>query len=435
MPKKIAKAYEISNARINFVSLVNKAANKHQFLIVKADDGTATFQTFGRIVKADTESHYVTGIVYEPMVEDSQGNYMTEEEIAKAAHWFMKNEGSVDIQHCFKKADGCEVVESYVAKSDMEIDGQPIKKGTWLMTMEISNADVWDSISKGDITGYSMGGVGAYSLEDVELPVEKQEEPKGIFKKLAKAMGFEVVEKGAVKNQYNRRIKSDNFYTAWSALSNVLDGEKFNPETGQYEYGYTDDEDVIRAALSDFNDIVTNLLTGNVSIVKSLEKAAKEAPAPIIKAGKSLSSKNLSALKGIHESLGSFLSDFEEEPENNINKEDDTMTHEEVQNIVGEEVKKAMEPIAKQLEAITKSAEPTTPETATPETATPEMGDVSADSIAKMVGEEVQKAMEPVTKMLEPLMKSRSLPGNLNDAPGSAVTKSEAEPHYMTGMF
>ncbi len=430
MPKKIAKAYEISNARINFVSLVNKAANKHQFLIVKADDGNATFQTFGRIVKADTESHYVTGIVYEPMVEDSQGNYMTEEEIAKAAHWFMKNEGSVDIQHCFKKADGCEVVESYVAKSDMEIDGQPIKKGTWLMTMEISNADVWDSISKGDITGYSMGGVGAYSLEDVELPVEKQEEPKGIFKKLAKAMGFEVVEKGAVKNQYNRRIKSDNFYTAWSALSNVLDGEKFNPETGQYEYGYTDDEDVIRAALSDFNDIVTNLLTGNVSIVKSLEKAAKEAPAPIIKAGKSLSSKNLSALKGIHESLGSFLSDFEEEPENNINKEDDTMTHEEVQNIVGEEVKKAMEPIAKQLEAITKSAEPTTPETATPE-----MGDVSADTIAKMVGEEVQKAMEPVTKMLEPLMKSRSLPGNLNDAPGSAVTKSEAEPHYMTGMF
>ena len=430
MPKKIAKAYEISNARINFVSLVNKAANKHQFLIVKADDANATFQTFGRIVKADTESHYVTGIVYEPMVEDSQGNYMTEEEIAKAAHWFMKNEGSVDIQHCFKKADGCEVVESYVAKSDMEIDGQPIKKGTWLMTMEISNADVWDSISKGDITGYSMGGVGAYSLEDVELPVEKQEEPKGIFKKLAKAMGFEVVEKGAVKNQYNRRIKSDNFYTAWSALSNVLDGEKFNPETGQYEYGYTDDEDVIRAALSDFNDIVTNLLTGNVSIVKSLEKAAKEASAPIIKAGKSLSSKNLSALKGIHESLGSFLSDFEEEPENNINKEDDTMTHEEVQNIVGEEVKKAMEPIAKQLEAITKSAEPTTPETATPE-----MGDVSADSIAKMVGEEVQKAMEPVTKMLEPLMKSRSLPGNLNDAPGSAVTKSEAEPHYMTGMF
>lgn len=430
MPKKIAKAYEISNARINFVSLVNKAANKHQFLIVKADDGNATFQTFGRIVKADTESHYVTGIVYEPMVEDSQGNYMTEEEIAKAAHWFMKNEGSVDIQHCFKKADGCEVVESYVAKSDMEIDGQPIKKGTWLMTMEISNADVWDSISKGDITGYSMGGVGAYSLEDVELPVEKQEEPKGIFKKLAKAMGFEVVEKGAVKNQYNRRIKSDNFYTAWSALSNVLDGEKFNPETGQYEYGYTDDEDVIRAALSDFNDIVTNLLTGNVSIVKSLEKAAKEAPAPIIKAGKSLSSKNLSALKGIHESLGSFLSDFEEEPENNINKEDDTMTHEEVQNIVGEEVKKAMEPIAKQLEAITKSAEPTTPETATPE-----MGDVSADTIAKMVGEEVQKAMEPVTKMLEPLMKSRSLPGNLNDAPGSAVTKSEAESHYMTGMF
>ena len=105
------------------------------------------------------------------------------------------------------------------------------------------------------------------------------------------------------------------------------------------------------------------------------------------------------------------------------------MTQEEVQNIVGEEVKKAMEPVTKQLEAINKSNEPAVPEV------TPDSGGISADTIAKMVGEEIQKAMEPVTKMLEPLMKSRSLPGNLNDAPGSAVTKSEVEPHYMTGIF
>lgn len=62
------------------------------------------------------------------MVEDTQGNYMTADEIAKAAHWFMKNQGSVDIQHCFQKADGVEVVESFVAKCDMEIDGEPVKK-------------------------------------------------------------------------------------------------------------------------------------------------------------------------------------------------------------------------------------------------------------------------------------------------------------------
>ena len=181
MAKKIEKAYAISNARISFVSLVDKAANKHKFLLTKAENGAANFTSTGRIVKKDSDSHFVTGIVYEPMAEDTDGNYMTESEITKAAHWFMKNDGDVDLQHCFKKAKGVEVVESYVAKADMEIEGQNIAKGTWLMTMEVTDGDTWEAIEKGDITGFSMGGVGEYSDEDVELEdVEKSDEPKGL---------------------------------------------------------------------------------------------------------------------------------------------------------------------------------------------------------------------------------------------------------------
>lgn len=66
MPNKVAKAYAINDAKIMFVSLVGKAANKHQFLITKSEDGKADFQTYGRILKADAGSHFVTGIVYEP---------------------------------------------------------------------------------------------------------------------------------------------------------------------------------------------------------------------------------------------------------------------------------------------------------------------------------------------------------------------------------
>ena len=79
----LRKAYAITDAKISFVSLVNKAANKKQFLITKSENGAANFATFGRILKADADSHFVTGIVYEPMVEDTQGNYMTEEEITR----------------------------------------------------------------------------------------------------------------------------------------------------------------------------------------------------------------------------------------------------------------------------------------------------------------------------------------------------------------
>lgn len=105
------------------------------------------------------------------------------------------------------------------------------------------------------------------------------------------------------------------------------------------------------------------------------------------------------------------------------------MKREEVQQMVGDAVAKAMEPITKQLEAITKGeggegeGAPAEPES-----------DVNADEVAKMVGEAVSKAMEPVTKAIEPLLKSRALPGNLNSAAGT-VEKQGAEPHYMTGMF
>ena len=159
LPNKIAKSYAISDAKINFVSLVDKAANRHEFLITKSAGNKAEFQTYGRILKADTEKHYVTGVVYEPMVEDTDGNYMTEDEITKAAHWFMKTAGDADIQHCFEKAEGVEIVESYVAKSDMEIEGQPIKKGTWLMTMEVSDDDVWGKVNHLGLTDNAVGYV------------------------------------------------------------------------------------------------------------------------------------------------------------------------------------------------------------------------------------------------------------------------------------
>lgn len=438
--QQIKKAYALTNAKISFVSLVDKAANKKQFLITKAEGDTAKFATFGRILKMDADSHFVTGIVYEPMVEDSQGEYMTEDEITKAAYWFAKNSNQVDIQHCFKKCDGAAVVESYVAKCNMEIEGETIKKGTWLMTVEITDSDVWASIEKGEITGFSMGGFGTHSSEDVELPVEKHDEPKGLFRKLAKALGFDVVEKGAVKADFIRRVKDDNFYSAWYALRNTLEGNYYNPVTEQWEYTYTSDESEIRTALEDFNDIVTQLLTSDGSIVKSLEKAAADAPAPVMKAGKSLSTKNLNALKGIYDTLGSFLSEFKEDESaetNSVKKEETDMTNDEVKTLVSDEIKKAVEPIKKQLLSIapvekTDGEGEIAPDGAE-ETPAPDEG-VTAETVARIVGEEVTKAFEPVMNALKPIMQSRALPGNLNDAAGT-VQKSGEEPHYMTGMF
>lgn len=428
MPDKIAKSYAISDAKIVFVSLVDKAANKHEFLITKSEGNKADFQTFGRILKTDTEKHYVTGIVYEPMVEDTDGNYMTEDEITKAAHWFMKNAGDADIQHCFEKAEGVEVVESYVAKCDMEIEGQPIKKGTWLMTMEVTDTEVWDRIEKGEITGFSMGGKGSYSEVDVDIsdpdnPVEKAGGKKGILKALASMFGLDVepVEKGAVKDKYKRRIVEDNFWTAYYALSGYL-LETYNPDTGYYEPIH--DETKIREALEDFNSIVIDLLANDDGVLKSIEKA-----------GKKMSAQNKETLTAIHESLGSFLANFED-------KEEEEVTKGEMKEIVAEVIKglKAEFQTAGTGEGeVTKNASDTNDAS----------GEITRGDVENMIKAEIQKALHPeeetitpenlqafvakaVKEAMEPVLKSTGVPTNLNDA---SVQKGAEEEHYLHGYI
>ncbi len=193
--KKIKKAYEITDAKIQFVSLVDKAANKKPFLLKKEDKGKAAFAAYGKIIKADKNSHYVTGIVYEPMTEDCHGNYMTEEEIAKAAYWFAKNGDNVDLQHSFEPIEDAAVVESWISKVDFELNGENVKKGTWLITIEIPDNEIWNNIKSGKITGFSMGGMGNYSKEDTELSNikkfdEDEEDKTGLLARLAKALGI-----------------------------------------------------------------------------------------------------------------------------------------------------------------------------------------------------------------------------------------------------
>ncbi len=214
----IEKAIEIRNARIRFVSLVDKAANLQSFLVTKNKDGEASFTTCGQIVKADADNHYVTGIVYEPMVKDSQGNFMTEDEIVKAARWYAKNGNMVDVQHSFSPLSSASVVESWVAKADFSLGDKAVKKGTWLMTVEISDDKIWNRIEKGEITGFSMGGVGEYATEDVDIDIDNLEKsfndatPKkrrGIIKTLLSLLDGEKQEEKEVTKDEMKAIVSE----------------------------------------------------------------------------------------------------------------------------------------------------------------------------------------------------------------------------------
>ena len=449
MRTSLRKAYEITDAKIQFVSLVDKAANLRKFLLTKADGGKASFTTYGRIVKADAENHYVTGIVYEPMAEDSHGNYMTEAEITKAAYYFAKNGDKVDLQHSFEPLEGATVVETWIAKADFDIGGEAVKKGTWLMTVEVTDESVWESIEKGDITGFSMGGIGNYSEEDVELDdVTKQDSSgkKGLLKQLAEALGLKVVEKGAMAELYEERSKGTLFWNAFNSLEEVL--YKYDPITGRWIYEA--DESRVRESLEEFGTIITSILAGGESITKAIQTAR---PAGVEKAGKKMSGKNKETLSGIYESLGAFLKEFDDpEPDDDgtktdKDKEDKEVNKAEVQQIVDEAIAKAM---AEQSQNTPQeAATPATTVTKSEEGQEPADAAITPETVAKMVSEAIEKATAPkeepitiqqvqnmitesVAKALDPLLKSKGLPTNLGSSTG---TVEKQEEHYLHGIL
>ncbi|MRT18436.1 terminase, partial [Vitellibacter sp. q18] len=90
---------ELINANITHVSYVDKGANQKQFFFTKSDkqpDFQKEVKLF--INKEDEEQQLVYGVVYEPNVEDSHGDFMTADSIEKAAHGFIKDARNIDTQ-------------------------------------------------------------------------------------------------------------------------------------------------------------------------------------------------------------------------------------------------------------------------------------------------------------------------------------------------
>lgn len=153
-------------------------------------------------ITKNAEKRYTLGVVYEPDVVDAQGDYASAPEIEKACWEFSKliqgksamtksviqviqavqkalsSKRSVqvdvtDLVEAISKADGQglglqhslwsdglgDIVENYIAPVDFVVDGQQIKKGTWMMGI-VWAPEHFTKVLNGQITGLSMGGTG-----------------------------------------------------------------------------------------------------------------------------------------------------------------------------------------------------------------------------------------------------------------------------------
>src|SRR4051794_28152419 len=97
---------EFASLRVQFISLVKHPANKRPVLI-KSSDGVQ-FEIPIRLLRKDSLSRILYGVVYEPGLIDPQGDSASSDVIKNAAHEFLRLGlvKMVDFQHDFAPGQG-----------------------------------------------------------------------------------------------------------------------------------------------------------------------------------------------------------------------------------------------------------------------------------------------------------------------------------------
>jgi len=172
--KKIKKLKEIKGLNVVFVSYVPKGANQQDFIIRKDIEETNTKQNI-KIISKQKEERTVLGIVYEPFVEDAHGDFMSDTEIMKACNSFNKYFGAIDKEHNCIPGVG-NVLESYIAPTNMTLEGVDVKKGTWLLKTQ-PDEETWEQIKAGDYNGYSLYGYAQEynEVSEIEFKLRKNQ--------------------------------------------------------------------------------------------------------------------------------------------------------------------------------------------------------------------------------------------------------------------
>lgn len=341
-------ARELINAQITHVSYVDKGANQKRFFLTKSAD-EPTFQKEVKVFinKEDDAQKLVYGVVYEPDKLDSHDDFMTAAEIEKAAHGFLKDARNIDTQHDFESGVG-EVVESYIAPIDMEIGEETITKGSWVLVTKASD-EIWEAVQKGEYTGYSLAGTAeTIEKEEDEKPVSKSEndtEMKGFFNLLKNFFTSEKIEKGELRDNYEKDQKRRNLWAAWDGMDRVFYNSLWDNATPDVT-----DFDRLLEAVQEFSEIL-NEIKDSGDILKSLES----------------------------------------KPES-IRKGDDDMKKEDIEKMLDEK----LAPITKKLDEIEK-------EEGDGEEPTPE------ETLMKQFGKVLDEKLTPINERLETVEKARGI--------------------------
>jgi hypothetical protein len=119
----------------------------------------------GQIKKSDNDLQIVWGEVYVPGFPDSQGDFMTAEEVREMAYNFAKsgNMGSIDVNHDHGTY-AAHVVETFIARED-----DPLYiPGSWVAGVHIEDPELWKRVKSGELNGFSFEGLAVREKVEVD---------------------------------------------------------------------------------------------------------------------------------------------------------------------------------------------------------------------------------------------------------------------------
>lgn len=167
------KTYEVltDDSEVFAISLVEYPAIESNFIYLHKEEPKQVF------LEKD-EKHMLYGAVLIPdfpiyRYQSGEEYYITfpSATIEKLAHSYLQNDNIYSFTKDHNSiADGVSVVESWIkcSKNDKSVDlGLDVPDGTWLIGAKIENEELWESIKKGDVKGFSVESF--VQLEEINL--------------------------------------------------------------------------------------------------------------------------------------------------------------------------------------------------------------------------------------------------------------------------
>jgi hypothetical protein len=113
------------------------------------------------IIKTDEDQQIIFGIALQPApFVDLQGDVIAKEEIESAAHDFLVKSRAVGYRHKEMLEKRADVIESYVAPTDINWNGNVIKEGSWVVGVKIHDPQIWQKVKNKELNSFSIGGKG-----------------------------------------------------------------------------------------------------------------------------------------------------------------------------------------------------------------------------------------------------------------------------------